>query len=65
MEPWYFYFINGLLNNNVVFLCAFLLPVALLLPNRVKATKLQTLLVTHSGYLLFLIFCCQAHKVND
>lgn len=25
---------------------------------------MQTLLVTHSGYVLFLIFCSQAHKVK-
>ena len=61
-EPWYFYFLNGVLNNNAVMLLFLLTPLLLLLPNKLNTTKMQTILVIHSGYVLFAIFCCQAHK---
>ena len=61
-EPWDFYFLNGVLNNNAVMLLFLLTPLLLLLPNKLNTTKMQTILVIHSGYVLFIIFCCQAHK---
>ena len=62
MEPWFFYFVNGVLNNSLVIPLALLLPLLLLLPNKLTTTKMQTILVIHSGFVLLTIFTCQAHK---
>lgn len=51
-----------MLNNSFVIPLALLLPLLLLLPNKLNTTKMQTMLVIHSGFVLLMIFTSQAHK---
>ncbi|XP_072774217.1 alpha-1,2-mannosyltransferase ALG9 isoform X2 [Taeniopygia guttata] len=67
-EPWYFYFINGFLNFNVVFVLALLvLPLTCLMECLLQKFRVQNLgrpywLTLAPMYIWILIFFSQPHK---
>ncbi|XP_063060028.1 alpha-1,2-mannosyltransferase ALG9 isoform X2 [Engraulis encrasicolus] len=67
-EPWHFYFVNGVLNFNVVFVLAlFALPLTALMEALLKRFNVQNLgrpywLTLSPMYLWMLVFFTQAHK---
>ncbi|KAL0995005.1 hypothetical protein UPYG_G00130540 [Umbra pygmaea] len=67
-EPWWFYFINGFLNFNVVFVLALLsLPLSLLMEVLLQHYDVQNLgrpywLTLSPMYLWILVFFTRAHK---
>ena len=65
-SPWTFYFLNGFLNFNVVFLLGLLVFPAVLVTTKFKPMKRHTISVYIAllpFYLWILIFFSQAHKV--
>ncbi|XP_046667840.1 alpha-1,2-mannosyltransferase ALG9 isoform X1 [Homalodisca vitripennis] len=67
-EPWYFYFINGFLNFNIIFIAALFTPLALVAVKLLVPVKLHTAqflpywLSLAPLYLWLLVFCLQPHK---
>jgi len=62
-EPWTFYFINGTLNFNLMFLAAILSPGLLLLALRLETAIKKKSIVIGTVFLWLGVFLAQPHKV--
>jgi alpha-1,2-mannosyltransferase len=63
-EPWTFYFINGTLNFNLMFLASILSPVLLLTAYRLETNVKKKLVLIGTVFLWLAVFLAQPHKVK-
>ncbi|CAG7719441.1 unnamed protein product [Allacma fusca] len=61
-EPWTYYFINGILNFNVMFIATLMAPVAVLFSLYANQNLKQKIVIISTVYLWLTVFILQPHK---